>query len=126
MPAVLGHGQRILIVDGEATRLSLLGNALASQGYQPQLVPDGGAALKLLRHHAEPDLVIIDSDILLLSAVCLLPTMQELGYRGLTIVLEDAGQSLRREHFSKDLAVHMLRKPLEMGRVFRAVAYALT
>lgn len=81
MPAVLGHGQRILIVDGEATRLSLLGNALASQGYQPQLVPDGGAALKLLRHHAEPDLVIIDSDILLLSAVCLLPTMQELGYR---------------------------------------------
>ncbi|MBS9445074.1 sensor histidine kinase [Xylella fastidiosa] len=126
VPAVLGHGQRILIVDGEATRLSLLGNALASQGYQPQLVPDGGAALKLLRHHAEPDLVIIDSDILLLSAVCLLPTMQELGYRGPAIVLEDAGQSLRREHFSKDLAVHMLRKPLEMGRVFRAVAYALT
>ncbi|KFA39965.1 two-component system, hybrid sensor/regulatory protein, partial [Xylella fastidiosa] len=39
VPAVLGHGQRILIVDGEATRLSLLGNALASQGYQPQLVP---------------------------------------------------------------------------------------
>ncbi|HHW4677915.1 MAG TPA: response regulator [Xylella sp.] len=125
VPAVLGHGQRILIVDGEAIRLSLLGSALASQGYQPQLAPDGGAALKLLRQHAKPDLVMIDSDILLLSAVCLLPTMQELGYKGPAIVLEDAGQSLRREHFPNGLAVHILRKPLEMGRVFRAVAYAL-
>ncbi|MFH7572052.1 hypothetical protein, partial [Pseudomonas syringae group genomosp. 7] len=38
----LGSGQSILVVDGEATRLSLLGNALSSQGYQLQLVTLAG------------------------------------------------------------------------------------
>ena len=121
----LGRGQRILLVDGEATRLSLLGNALSSQGYLPQLAADGAAALQHARQHALPDLVIVDSDIILLSAVSLLLTMQELGYQGPAIVLEDVGQPLQREHFPPDIAVHVLRKPLEMRRVFRAVAHAL-
>lgn len=121
----LGRGQRILLVDGEATRLSLLGNALSSQGYQPQLAADGAAALQYVQHHALPDLVIVDSDIILLSAVSLLLTMQELGYQGPAIVLEDVGQPLQREHFPPDIPVHVLRKPLEMRRVFRAVAHAL-
>lgn len=120
-----GRGQRILLVDGEATRLSLLGNALSSQGYQPQLAADGAAALQYAQHHALPDLVIVDSDIILLSAVSLLLTMQELGYQGPAIVLEDVGQPLQREHFPPDIPVHVLRKPLEMRRVFRAVAHAL-
>ncbi len=121
----LGRGQRVLLVDGEATRLSLLGNALSSQGYQPQLAADGAAALQHAQQHALPDLVIVDSDIILLSAVSLLLTMQELGYQGPAIVLEDVGQPLQREHFPPDIPVHVLRKPLEMRRVFRAVAHAL-
>ncbi|NEL42153.1 MAG: response regulator transcription factor, partial [Xanthomonas perforans] len=93
------HGQRILLVDGEATRLSLLGNALSSQGYQPQLATDGAAALQLVQQHAMPDLVIIDSDIIQLSAVSVLLSMQELGYHGPAIVLEDVGAPLQRSHF---------------------------
>lgn len=100
LPLPLGHGQRILLVDGEATRLSLLGNALSSQGYQPQLASDGAAALQLVQQHAMPDLVIIDSDIILLSAVSVLLSMQELGYQGPAIVLEDVGAPLQRSHFS--------------------------
>lgn len=125
LPLPLGHGQRILLVDGEATRLSLLGNALSSQGYQPQLASDGAAALQLVQQHAMPDLVIIDSDIILLSAVSVLLSMQELGYQGPAIVLEDVGAPLQRAHFPADLPVHVLRKPLEMRRVFRAVSHAL-
>ncbi|MFB9026829.1 response regulator [Xanthomonas arboricola pv. pruni] len=124
-PLALGHGQRILLVDGEATRLSLLGNALSSQGYQPQLATDGAAALQLVQQHAMPDLVIIDSDIIQLSAVSVLLSMQELGYHGPAIVLEDVGAPLQRSHFPPDIPVHVLRKPLEMRRVFRAVAHAL-
>lgn len=124
-PLALGHGQRILLVDGEATRLSLLGNALSSQGYQPQLATDGAAALQLVQQHAMPDLVIIDSDIILLSAVSVLLSMQELGYQGPAIVLEDVGAPLQRAHLPHDIPVHVLRKPLEMRRVFRAVAHAL-
>ncbi|KAB7767838.1 ATP-binding response regulator [Xanthomonas maliensis] len=125
LPPALGHGQRILLVDGEATRLSLLGNALSSQGYQPQLATDGAAALQIVQQHAMPDLVIIDSEIILLSAVSVLLSMQELGYQGPAIVLEDVGTPLRRAYFPHDIPVHVLRKPLEMRRVFRAVAHAL-
>ncbi len=125
-PAIpMGKGQRVLLVDGEATRLSLLGNALSSQGYRPQLASDGAAALRDVRERSMPDLLIVDSDIILLSAVSLLLALQDLGYRGPAIVLEDAGTALQRNHFPHDIAVHVLRKPLEMQRVFRAVAHAL-
>ncbi|EKU24210.1 ATP-binding response regulator [Xanthomonas graminis] len=125
-PAIpMGKGQRVLLVDGEATRLSLLGNALSSQGYRPQLASDGAAALRDVREHGMPDLLIVDSDIILLSAVSLLLALQDLDYRGPAIVLEDAGTAMQRDHFPRDIAVHVLRKPLEMQRVFRAVAHAL-
>ncbi|WP_369943044.1 response regulator [Xanthomonas medicagonis] len=121
----IGKGQRVLLVDGEATRLSLLGNALSSQGYRPQLASDGAAALREVREHGMPDLVIVDSDIILLSAVSLLLALQDMDYRGPAIVLEDADTALQRGHFPREIAVHVLRKPLEMQRVFRAVAHAL-
>jgi signal transduction histidine kinase len=125
-PAIpMGKGQRVLLVDGEATRLSLLGNALSSQGYRPQLASDGAAALRDVREHGMPDLLIVDSDIILLSAVSLLLALQDLDYRGPAIVLEDTGTAMQRDHFPRDIAVHVLRKPLEMQRVFRAVAHAL-
>jgi signal transduction histidine kinase len=57
----LGSGQSILVVDGEATRLSLLGNALSSQGYQLQLASDGPAALRWMQQEAMPALVIADA-----------------------------------------------------------------
>ncbi|MBN6152852.1 response regulator [Xanthomonas sp. AmX2] len=121
----MGKGQRVLLVDGEATRLSLLGNALSSQGYRPQLASDGAAALRDVREHGLPDLVIVDCDIILLSAVSLLLALRDLDYQGPAIVLEDVSTSLQRDHFPSDIAVHVLRKPLEMRRVFRAVAHAL-
>lgn len=80
--------------------------------------------MQAVRQHGLPDLIIIDSDIILLSAVSLLLSMQELGYDGPAIVLEDMGTPLQREHFPSDIPVHVLRKPLEMQRVFRAVAHA--
>ncbi|KAA8917857.1 hypothetical protein CEK64_20770, partial [Xanthomonas sontii] len=78
-----------------------------------------------VEEHGLPDLVIVDSDIILLSAVRLLLALQDLGYQGPAIVLEDTGTNLERDHFPADIAVHVLRKPLEMQRVFRAVAHAL-
>jgi signal transduction histidine kinase len=46
--AAEGHGQRILVIDGDATRLTLVANALGSQGYDPQAAHDGVMALHLL------------------------------------------------------------------------------
>lgn len=120
-----GTGQSILLVDGEAGQLSLLGNALASQGYRPLLAADGAAALRVVRKLGLPDLVVVDSDIALLSAASLLGTMCEQGYQGPLIVMESVQVRCRREDFPAEMSMHVLLKPLEMHQVFRTVAAAL-
>ncbi len=113
------------MVDGEATRLSLLGNALSSQGYQLQLASDGPAALRWMQQEALPALVIADAGSKLLPASQLLGEMAALGYRGPALVLEDAAVEVAADAFPAGVQVHVLRKPLQMQQVFRAVAEAL-
>jgi len=121
-----GRGQRILVVDDEATRLSLLGNALASQGYRLRLAADGAAAMRHLQEAGMPDVVLIDSGIQLLSAPQLLSEMQAIGYRGPAIVLEANGSVASADSWAPaGISVHVLPQPLEIQRVFRAVAAAL-
>ncbi|KAF1014826.1 MAG: Sensor kinase CckA [Stenotrophomonas maltophilia] len=124
-PVAVGSGQSILVVDGEATRLSLLGNALSSQGYQLQLASDGAAALRWMQQEAMPALVIADGGSRLLPASQLLGEMAALGFRGAALVLEDGGAA-ERGTFAEGIEVHVLRKPLQMQQVFRAVAEALS
>ncbi|KRG64989.1 histidine kinase [Stenotrophomonas humi] len=121
-----GRGERLLVVDDEATRLSLLGNALSSQGYRMRLASDGAAAMRLMQDAGLPDVVLVDSGIPLLSAEQLLREMQAMGYRGPAIVLEDAQMPAFVDgQAPPGISVHVLPKPLEMQRVFRAVADAL-
>lgn len=124
-PIAAGAGQTILVVDGEATRLSLLGNALSSQGYHLQLASDGAAALRWMQQEAMPALVIADAGSKLLSASHLLGEMAALGYRGPALVLEEADVTVPLAVFPPIINVHVLRKPLEMQQVFRSVAEAL-
>ncbi len=124
-PVIAGTGQTILVVDGEATRLSLLGNALSSQGYHLQLASDGAAALRWMQNEAMPALVIADAGSKLLSASHLLGEMASLGYHGPALVLEDAEVDVPLAVFPAGINVHVLRKPLEMQQVFRSVAQAL-
>jgi len=125
-PVAAGAGQSILVVDGEATRLSLLGNALSSQGYHLQLASDGGAALRWMQQEAMPALVIADAGDRLLPASDLLDEMAALGYHGPALVLEDVDEPVPLQGFPAGVEVHVLRKPLEMQQVFRSVADALS
>ncbi|KRG85275.1 MULTISPECIES: hybrid sensor histidine kinase/response regulator [Stenotrophomonas] len=121
-----GRGQRILVVDDEATRLSLLGNALASQGYRLRLAADGAAAMRHLQEAGMPDAVLVDSGIPLLSAGQLLTEMHGMGYRGPAIVLEEnSNEAFADGMVPAGISVHVLPRPLEMQRVFRVVADAL-
>ncbi|MCL7715038.1 hybrid sensor histidine kinase/response regulator [Stenotrophomonas mori] len=121
-----GRGQPILIVDDEATRLSLLGNALASQGYRVRLAADGAAAMRHLQEAGMPEVVLVDSGITLLSAGQLLSEMQAMGYGGPAIVLEEKDNEAFADGLAPSgISVHVLPRPLEMQRVFRAVADAL-
>ncbi|MET0717270.1 MAG: ATP-binding protein, partial [Pseudoxanthomonas sp.] len=124
LDAADGRGQRILVVDGDATRLTLVANALGSQGYDPVLAHDGVMALHLLGLEM-PEALIIDGDIMLASAISLLPVLREKGYAGPVIALEDASRPIPPEEVPEGMSLQVLGKPLEMRQVFHAVERAL-
>ncbi len=120
-----GQGQRILLVDGDATRLSLLATVLSSQGYAPMAAADGAAALRLLASEGQPDLVIVDSDILLLSAVSLLLALRDAGFDGPVISLEDPANPLSHDDLPAGTVSAIVHKPLKMGEILRALEETL-
>lgn len=124
-PAVPGQGERILIVFRDGTRSSLLGNALASQGYAPELASDGAAALRAFAESGEPDVVVVDSSIALFPATALLSTMYEAGYRGPAILVDDGVVAFERSVVPAGAVLETLPQPLDMHRLFDAVAGVL-
>lgn len=122
--AAEGLGQRILVVDGDATRLSLLANALSSQGYDPVPAHNGLIALRSLEQGV-PEALIVDGDLLQQSAVSLLAALRDNGYGGSVIVLADPARPMATEHLAEGLSLQTLGKPLEMQQVFYAVERAL-
>ncbi|WP_411833678.1 response regulator [Pseudoxanthomonas mexicana] len=121
-----GQGQRILVVDGDSTRLSLVANALASQGYDPMVASDGAAALRIVASDGLPRIAIVDSDILLLSAVSLMLALRERGFDGPVLILKDPAQPpVRFQDLPPGIEPRLLGKPVQMSQLFRAVEEAL-
>jgi len=115
-----GEGRKVLLVDGDATRLSLLGNALAAQGYDPVMAPDGANALQQIARNGLPALAIIDDDILMLSAADVLAVLQEAGFDGPVIRLREPGT--QSDHH--DCAATVV-KPVQISSLFSAIEHAL-
>ncbi|MBD9481029.1 ATP-binding protein [Pseudoxanthomonas sp. PXM02] len=115
-----GEGRRVLLVDGDATRLSLLGNALAAQGYDPIMSPDGANALQQIARQGLPALAIIDDDILLLSAADVLAVLQEAGFDGPVIRLREPS----RQADAHDYAATVV-KPVQVQSLFGAIEHAM-
>ena len=122
--AAEGHGQRILVVDGDATRLSLVGNALSSQGYDPILAHDGVLALRIPGIEL-PQLLIIDGALLGEAVSGLLPALREKGFAGPVIALDDGAAPVAQDGLDENASFQVLGKPLEMGHVSAAVERAL-
>ncbi|MES5814413.1 ATP-binding protein [Pseudoxanthomonas sp. Soil82] len=122
---VLGQGERILLVFREGSRMSLIGNALVSQGYRPELATDGAAALRRWAETGSCDVVLVDSGIELFPAERLLSTMHESGYEGPAIVIEDEDAPLDASLVPATMPLLRLAQPLGMHRLFEAVAEAL-
>ena len=121
----VGSGQSVLVVDNTATRLSLLGNALSSQGYSLSLASDAAAALLHVQAHGLPDVLVIDTDLPLMSAGQLLHGLQSRGFAGPALLLEDPAQPVNVADLPEGVSVQTLRKPLEMQHVFHAVGAIL-
>lgn len=120
-----GQGERILLVMREGARLSLVGNALASQGYRPDPAMDGAAALRRWAEAGPPDVVVVDCGIALFPAEDLLATMRASGYAGPAIVIEDAQSPFDPTLVPASMPLRRLQRPLDMHRLFEAVAAAL-
>ena len=108
------------MVDGDATRLSLLGNALAAQGYDPMMAPDGANALQQIARDGLPAVAIIDDDILLLSAADVLAVLNEEGFDGPVIRLKEPGVQAD----DRDCAATLV-KPVQVQSLFAAIEHAL-
>ena len=124
-PAIAGQGERILLVSGEGARLSLLADALVSQGYLPDRASDGAAALRRWAETGAADVVVVDTRISLYPAEALLSTMHETGYAGPAIVIEDDEVPFDPARAPASMHVQRLQRPLDMHRLFDAVAAAL-
>lgn len=123
--SVAGQGERVLLVFEEGSQLSLLGHALASQGYRPETAADGAAALLKWAEAGSIDVVVVDSGIALFPAQALLSTMHESGYAGPAIVVEDEQVPFDPAQVPATMPLQRLRRPLDMHRLFEAVAAAL-
>ena len=122
-----GGGQMVLVVDADTTRLTLIGNALDTQGYAPLVAADGAMALGSLQASL-PDLVIVDNDIELISASSLLQALAGRGYAGPVIALQDPLRPFDRDGAvaEAERSVQVLAKPLQMDQLFAAVEQALS
>ena len=72
-----------------------------------------------------PDAVVVDSGISLFPAEALLSTMHESGYAGPAIVIEDPESPFDPALVPASLPLQRLPRPLDMHRLFEAVAAAL-
>jgi DNA-binding NtrC family response regulator len=124
-PAIAGQGERILLVAREGARLSLVGDALISQGYLIDRAADGAAALRRWAETGAADVVVVDSRISLFPAEALLSTMHETGYTGPAIVIEDDEAPFDPAQVPASMPLQRLQRPLDMHRLFEAVAAAL-
>ncbi len=125
LPVPAGHGERILLVAGEAAQLSLLGHALASQGYVTDTASDGAAALRRWTEGGAADLVVVDAGIAPMTAAGLLAAMHESGYAGPAIVMADANAPADKGVIPPELTSRLLRRPIGMRELFEAVAEVL-
>ena len=85
---------------------------------------DGAIALRALADEI-PELLVIDSDTLSLSALNLLLTLREQGFDGPVIVLQATTQPPDLGKLAEGFDLQLLGKPLQMGQVFAAVEQAL-
>ncbi|HEX7340593.1 MAG TPA: response regulator [Rhodanobacteraceae bacterium] len=120
-----GHGEHVLVVDENATQLSLLAGTLTSAGYVVRACNSGTAALQSLAIDGLPQLLVMDAAMSLVTGVRTLAALLAADYAGSVLFLTDpeAPPSLDElpplKHFS------LLDKPVEVGGLLHAVGHAL-
>ena len=116
-----GSGERVLLVDADTTRASLLVNALVSQGYDAAVARDVAAASARIEREGPPALLLHDADAWRGGAATMQAALARAGFSGKLVLLEGtdhAQPAVPGELFAVLLA------PLRMVDVFAVVESA--
>ncbi len=115
---------RILIVDDDPDIVEVLGDRLASQGYQIEAAADGIAALEAIRADP-PDLAILDLMMPRMGGMELLQKIREEGLDVTAMVITAAGSVQRAVEAMKCGAYDFIMKPFNPHQVTLVVGKAL-
>ena len=120
--------KHILVIDDEASVLSLFGQFLENAGYSVALAPDGQAGLRLLKQQ-KPDLIITDIMMPEMDGLELLMKVQK-QYPGIPVIAISGGMKSQPANFlpqaRKFGAQHVFIKPIELSELLNVVQKLLS
>jgi CheY-like chemotaxis protein len=124
--AVLGRGEKILVVDDSPAWLRLAGEILTACGYQVQTCEDPREALSLLKKNSqEVDLVITDLQMPGLNGIDLAAELRKINAT-LPVVLTSAAMFRMPSEKLQSLGIRdFLSKPWDRGQLFSIIRQAL-
>jgi PAS domain S-box-containing protein len=121
-----GRGERILVVDDEASVRAVTQHALEAYGYRVETASDGIEALATFeRRSAAVDLVIADIDMPLMDGVELIRRLREQRQDVRVVAVSGLSDDVRLARATDAGAVAGLRKPFDTQALLRTVARAL-
>lgn len=123
-PALLGHGETVLVVVERAGKLSLLHDALELQGYSVLSAQSGAAAIRMLRNGKLPDAVIMEADMSLITGVPTASALLERDYRGPVLMIA-RGATADRDSLPPLRRIRFVDKPVNVAQVVRVLAEEL-
>lgn len=123
-PALLGHGETILVVVERAGKLSLLHDALELQGYNLVSAQSGAAAVRILRSDKHPSAVLMEADLNLLTGVPTANALLECDFQGpVLMIAKNASGNL--EELPPLRRIRFVDKPVNVGQVIQVLAEEL-
>jgi len=120
----MNNGEKILIVDDDATHRFMLESVLESWGYSTDEADDGGTALQMIQS-SDYALVLMDFRMKNLSGLEALFEIKNL-YRSIPVILMSAcwsGEAITQAR--KNGASAVLYKPLSLGDLRNTIRIAL-
>ncbi|GGB78855.1 response regulator [Dyadobacter sediminis] len=116
-------GKKILVVDDNATNLSILKHQLENWQLRPLITTSGKEALKILEENQDVDLVITDMQMPVMDGVMLGTKIRHYDQHTPLILLSSVGEEL--ETYQKQLFTSILTKPFRQRILSRHIINAL-
>lgn len=122
---IQGRGERVLLVDEEASSLALLRDALEAHGYMVAAAQGGAAALQEIRRSGLPDVAIVDADMNLMTGVRTLLALQEREYAGPVLLLSRDRRELEGDALPPLPRLRVLVKPVAIDALLKELRVSL-